>query len=140
MHHDHLKVCEDRCFPVWLKRLRHSLLGVDSLESLELQDLAEEPPADLDVSLAQMFGEAEQESDSEGDPLAGATALVIEEPEGDSERNTEESLGTNPTPTSEPMTGNLSSEVSEPVRESGDVSTQDQAVGAGLQVTRTERK
>lgn len=51
VHHDRLKMCGDREFPVWLRKLRNRVLGQnDEVEQLEVDD------AEGDMVINDLFG------------------------------------------------------------------------------------
>ena len=78
MHHDRLKLCEDRIVPLWARRKRHSILGLTLpyQPNQEDQDLGDEPvPRDRDVNWIDDLPEGSelsgQEDSHEGSDSAG---------------------------------------------------------------------
>ena len=78
MHHDRLKLCEDRIVPLWARRKRHSILGftLPYQPNQEDQDLGDEPvPRDRDISWIDDLPEGSelsgQEDSHEGSDSAG---------------------------------------------------------------------
>ena len=76
VHHDRIKLCEDRGLPMWLKRLRHTVLEFDTMLPYE-EDESDIPVVDnqtglddVHASLAELFKEGENRSSASEDELS----------------------------------------------------------------------
>ena len=76
MHHDRMKLCEDHGLPMWLKRLGHTVLELNTTLPYEEDESVisiEENQAMLDdvhASLAELFEEGEIRSSASEDELS----------------------------------------------------------------------
>ena len=50
LHHDHLKLCEDRVIPLWLRRMRHNMLDLDTTIAYDEAEQEEEVPSSTPLS------------------------------------------------------------------------------------------
>ena len=87
LHHDRLKPCEDRVVPLWLRRMRHNMLDLDTTIAYDEAEQDEEMPSStpLDTSSSSLFtedesSEAVETQDSESIPL---TPLSCESTDSD---------------------------------------------------------
>ena len=99
LHHDHLKPCEDRVVPLWLRRMRHNMLDLDTTIAYDEAEQDEEMPSStpLDTSSSPLFtedesSEAVETQDSESIPL---TPLSCESTDSD---NIREGISQEPDP------------------------------------------
>ena len=87
LHHDRLKPCEDRVVPLWLRRMRHNMLDLDTTIAYDEAEQDEEMPSSttLGTSSSPLFTEDESSEavdtqDSESTPL---TPLSCESTDSD---------------------------------------------------------
>ena len=87
LHHDRLKPCEDRVVPLWLQRMRHNMLDLDTTIAYDEAEQDEEMPSStpLDTPGCPLFtedelSEAVETQDSESIPL---TPLSCESTDSD---------------------------------------------------------
>ena len=88
VHHDKLKLCNDRDIPTWIKRLRHALFQAESEMDESWDDLDDTIPYGVDFNVQGMFDANQPTFDSVvlpqslGDPSYTHTALTQELEQG----------------------------------------------------------
>jgi len=86
MHHDRMKLCEDRCLPMWLRRLRHGVLELDTtlayeeeeaepLEGSQALDLVDAMPEDILANSSGHLVTLDENSTTE-ESIVGASSSV----------------------------------------------------------------
>ncbi|CAC5415898.1 tatD [Mytilus coruscus] len=88
VHHDKLKLCNDRDIPTWIKRLRHALFQAESEMDESWDDLDDTIPYGVDFNVQGMFDSNQPTFDSAvlpqslGDPSYTHTPLTQELEQG----------------------------------------------------------
>ena len=128
VHHDRLKPCEDRVVPLWLRRMRHNMLDLDTTITYDEAEQDEEMPSSttLDTSSTPLFtedesSEAVETQDSESIPL---TPLSCEATDSD---NIREGISQEPGP--QPSAPFVSSFADTKVKEATDLFLGEEELG-----------
>ena len=128
LHHDRLKPCEDRVVPLWLRRMRHNMLDLDTTITYDEAEQDEEMPSSttLDTSSSPLITEDESSEavdtqDSESTPL---TPLSCESTDSD---NIREGISQEPGP--QPSAPFVSSFADTKVKEATDLLLGEEELG-----------
>ena len=77
IHHDRLKLCQDREHPIWVKKLRNKILRNDTREELYRSNI---DPESEDIDISSIFGDldtSDTEISTDGVPQSGAASDLL---------------------------------------------------------------